>query len=105
METDYGEPKRVSCDLCCGLGWVPPTSKDANIYSLHDAPGSLGWPTRCTLCGGKGDISLRSIATCIGEDPGALYRLSELRVRPKTASRLLDKLLTFNKGGAGLTPV
>ena len=103
VELDYWGPKRVSCDTCCGLGWIPPTGPVAP---------EARWPTRCTLCGGKGDISLHSIATAIGEDPGALYRLTELRVRPRTASRLLDKLLTFStppstgqEGGAGLTPV
>ena len=105
METDYWEPKRVSCDTCCGLGWLPPVGQTEHIVEIFDSASS-GWPTRCTLCGGKGDISLRSIATCIGEDPGALYRLSELRVRPKTASRLLDKLLAFStQGGTGTIPV
>ena len=94
VETEYGEPKRVSCDKCCGLGWLPPPADKASPGGLHNA----AWPIRCTLCGGKGDISLRSIATHIGEDPGALYRLSELRVRPKTASRLLDKLIAFKTG-------
>lgn len=80
---EYYGPKRVTCDSCQGIGWIKDkTEQDA-------------WPDKCSLCGGRGDFSIHLIATAIDEDPGALYRLLELRVRAKTARRLLDKLLAF----------
>lgn len=79
----YG-PKRVSCDNCRGSGWI----KKSNVLDE--------WAQHCSLCGGKGELSLHLIANAIEEDPGVLYRLFHMRVRPKTARRLLDKLLTFS---------
>lgn len=87
---EYYGPKRVTCDPCSGTGWILPKTAPPD-----------GWPDRCMTCYGKGDLSLHSIATAIDEDPGALYRLLESRVRPKTARRLLDKLLAFIPPSAG----
>lgn len=85
--SEYYGPKRVTCDTCLGVGWLKTKSEEDS------------WPDRCSFCGGKGNMSLHLIAQAIDEDPGALYRLLELRVRPKTARRLLDKLLAFMEGG------
>ena len=95
----YWGPKRVTCDICRGIGWLPPRGGIDNSIALG------AWPDMCSICGGKGDLSLHLIAKAIDENPGVLYRLFDLRVRPKTARRLLDKLLTFIEGGTGLTPV
>jgi len=84
----YGEPRRVACDTCQARGWLPPTAD---------------WATKCKLCGGKGTISLHAIAEALDEDPGVFYRLSEQRVRPKTAARLLDKLLLLLNGDVSIS--
>ena len=74
-------PKRVQCDVCNGRGWHPayPDALDA-------------WARHCTLCNGKGDLSLHTVAKLIGEDPGVIYRLHEQRIRARTARRILPKL-------------
>ena len=80
-----GERPRVTCDTCSALGWMSCGSP-------------LSWAVPCEVCDGKGSLSLHAIAEAFDEDPGVLYRLSELRVRPKTALRLLDKLLMLAAG-------
>ena len=91
MSEDYWRgPKRISCDACNGRGW-------------HRQPSDAldNWCTKCTLCNGKGDVSLRFVARLINEDPGVLYRLSEQRIRPKTAQRILPKLAALCSGQVG----
>ena len=80
-----GERPRVACDTCSALGWMSCGSP-------------LNWAVPCEVCDGRGSLSLHAIAAAFDEDPGVLYRLSELRVRPKTALRLLDKLLMLAAG-------
>lgn len=92
-ERAYGEPRRIACDTCEARGWLP--SEDLTFET--------GWPRKCFFCSGKGSMSLHAIATALDEDPGVLYRLSESRVRPKTASRLLDKLILLLSGEILLT--
>lgn len=89
----YGEPRRVTCDTCEARGWLPPP------VPLIET----GWPRKCEFCSGKGSMSLHAIAEALDEDPGVLYRLSELRVRPKTAARLLDKILMLLRGEVSMT--
>ena len=81
MDNCVWGPKRVQCDVCNGRGWHPayPDALDA-------------WARHCTLCNGKGDLSLHTVAKLIGEDPGVIYRLYEQRIRARTARRVLPKL-------------
>ena len=72
----------ITCDLCSAHGWL-------SCGTPQD------WPVPCDVCDGRGSLSLHAIAEMLDEDPGALYRLFEIRVRPRTALRLLDKLLAF----------
>lgn len=78
----YGERARITCDFCSAQGWL-------SCGTPQD------WPVPCHVCDGRGSLSLHAIAEILGEESGALYRLSEQRVRPRTAIRLLNKLLTF----------
>ena len=87
---EYGERSRITCDTCSALGWLPASGGTSPCGT------PLDWPVPCDVCDGKGSFSLHAIAEVIDEDPGVLYRLSEQRVRAKTALRLLDKLLMFN---------
>ena len=83
-------PKRVLCDVCKGLGWHNAVKDDWD-----------DWATHCTICDGKGEISLHAVAKLIGEDPGVLYRLHEQRIKPKTARRVFPKLVALYSGHVG----
>ena len=115
-EECYWGPKRVKCDACRGLGWQPASGGSSPSASNHAVdPNDLSsiaigacpaepagqWATRCHICMGHGDVSLHTVAKLIDEDPGLLYRLSEQRVRPKTAMRIFPKLAALCLGEVG----
>jgi len=66
------------CEVCSGRGWV----------LAHRS--KLAEP--CGFCGSKGELSWGAVARKLGERPATLARLRQLRSRPKTARRVLDKV-------------
>lgn len=68
-----------------------------------DAPGCVrglvhrdgGWADRCAFCGGAGGISFAELCRRLGEHESTMVKLLKprRRMRPKTAARILDKLL------------
>ena len=75
----------MKCEVCDGRGWVRGKRYPAE---------------QCGFCGGKGELSWGAVAKKLGERPATLARLRQLRSRPKTARRVLDKIskLLWPKG-------
>lgn len=68
----------ITCDLCVrGI--------------LHN----FQWGNPCPTCQGRGELSLARVCELLGENPSTVVKLLKprRRMRPKTAARLLDKLL------------
>ena len=77
------------CDVCHGRGWI----RSRTVPAVH-----------CNLCDGRGEVSWGQVARKIDEDPGTLARVRQLRCRPETAQRVLDKVckLLWPRGQQGL---
>ena len=71
-------PASLSCDRCSARGWV----QDRGV-----------WPDPCPSCLGLGTFTFRTLGKRIDEKPETLERLYKLRVRSKTARRILRKLM------------
>jgi len=71
---------RFRCERCNGRGWLA-------------SPIPNEWPHVCPICKGRALFTPHTLGVLVGEDGGTIARLDAGRVRPKTASRLLPKLV------------
>jgi len=80
------------CEICLGRGW------------LANPRAPLVLADRCHLCGGKGSLSWGEVARKLDELPDTLARVRQLRSKPETCQRVLDKVckLLWPKGQRGL---
>jgi len=81
----WGE--RMTCEICGGKGWI------AN-------PRAPALVDRCHLCDGRGSLSWGQAARKLDELPSTLARVRQLRSKPETCVRVLDKVckLLWPKG-------
>jgi hypothetical protein len=56
------------------------------------------WPQQpCPICQGYGSLSMRALSRLLGEHRTTLVLLDQLRVKPPTAERILDKIATLER--------
>lgn len=77
-----------------------------------DLPGCKGgvrhgteWSDACHVCKGRGSYSYRWLARLLGVSTTTLLRLARpgARVRPQTAARILDEIVTLQRQAARLS--
>src|SRR5579875_1440263 len=65
------------------------------VRGIVHRPGGFGDP--CKVCGGKGTLPLARVCSLLSENRSTVVKLLKprRRLRPKTAARLLDKIIAL----------